>query len=224
MYRVTQGVTLCSVIESPFSTLPADAARALVDAARLHTLTTDDVVFAEGDAGTGLCLVASGLLAVQVRGAGGPSTVNVLGPGDMVGETAVFARAARRTATVVARAPSRLLELDLDSFAALRAAHPVVGDLFLRILAERSAALSARMAEGQLPAKERVARRLLDLPRTDPDAALLVTQADLAGLSGVSLAELADALSALAALGAIASPEEPRVIDRPALTAAASLP
>lgn len=215
------------MIESPFSSLSADAARALVDASAVRQADAGEVVFTEGEAGDSLLLISSGLVAVQVPGAGGsPVTVAMRGPGEMLGEMALFARSGRRTATTVTRAATRFLELDSASFDSLRATRPEVDDLFLRILAERSASLTWRLAEGDdLDPSVRLARRLLDLPTGgDPGAPTPVTDDDLAGLSGMSVQRVSDLLADLQRSDVIEHTDGVAILDRPALTRAASLP
>jgi CRP/FNR family transcriptional regulator, cyclic AMP receptor protein len=208
------------MIESPFSLLSAYAVRALVDASRLRRVDAGAVVFAEGDPGGSLLLISSGLVAIRVRGASrAPLTVAVRGPGEMLGETALFARADRRTATGEARAASRFLELDAVAFGSLRAAHPEVDDLFLRILAERSASLTRRLAESaDVDPRVRLARRLLDLPvGATPESPLPVTVDDLAGLSGLSHSQVAAELAEMQTRGWVGLVDGVAVLNRPVL-------
>ncbi|MBI2389224.1 MAG: cyclic nucleotide-binding domain-containing protein [Deltaproteobacteria bacterium] len=101
-----------------------------------------DVLFAEGDATTSLLVIAEGHLAVRVRGSdGAPVDVASLGPGEVVGEMAAF-DPSPRSATVVARAPTLVVELTREALGHLRKDAPfaaaalhrgVVADLARRL-------------------------------------------------------------------------------------------
>ena len=65
-----------------------------------------DAVSTEGDFGHAIYAVESGTAAVVVDG----SPIRAVGPGDVVGEVAVLA-SGRRTASVVATSPMRLISL-----------------------------------------------------------------------------------------------------------------
>ena len=65
-----------------------------------------DAVATEGDFGHAIYAVESGTAAVVVDG----SPIRAVGPGDVVGEVAVLA-SGRRTASVVATSPMRLISL-----------------------------------------------------------------------------------------------------------------
>jgi CRP-like cAMP-binding protein len=67
---------------------------------------TGEVVTAERDFGHSLFLVEAGSADVSING----SQVAVVGPGDVVGEIAVLA-SGRRTASVVATSPMRVIAL-----------------------------------------------------------------------------------------------------------------
>ncbi len=87
-----------------------------------RALETDEVLFRSGVPAEAIYVVVSGELRATrapVAGAGGtPESSSRLRTGDLVGESALLARAAR-TATVVAAEPSRVLRLDLDDLDAL---------------------------------------------------------------------------------------------------------
>ena len=147
------------------------------------------------------------------------------GPGEMLGETALFARSDRRTATVVARTGSGFLELDREAFVSLRESHQEVDDLFLRILAERSAALTGRLAEVRdLPPGVLLARRLLELPgAANGDVKHAVTVSDLGGLSGLSSSQAAEELREMQERGWVRVNDGIEIVDSAALAAAASI-
>lgn len=214
------------MIETPFTALSATASHALVEASSLCDLEAGDVVFREGDVGGSLFLVSSGLVAVEIGVDGAqPVTVALRGRGEMLGEMALFAKAARRSATSTARMRSRLLELDADACARVRAAHHELDDLFLRILAERSAALSRRLAERDaVTGDRRLASCLLGVPlEPEPRAAIPATARDIADLAGLDPSEAEIALGGLRDRGVITLDGGIEILDRPALSAMASL-
>lgn len=212
------------MIETPFASLSAAAARELADASTFGRVDPGEVVFAEGEPGDSLILISSGLIAVQVVVDGGsPVTVALRGQGDMLGETALFASSQRRTATAIARTDAQLLSLDRAAFESLRQDHTEVADLFLRILAERAASLTHRLAEATQPPVQTLARRLLDLP-PDVRGSQAVTAADLGGLTGLSDTRVGEALGELESRGCVEIVSEGLILDRPAIRALASLP
>lgn len=112
-----------------------------------HTVdvSAEVAVIHEGEQDPTLAIVDSGELAIVKDGV----TLGRATAGDMVGEMALFG-SGERTATVVARVPSRLLVLDLDGFTALRQArHPVataIEEHALHALTNRLRKVSDRIA------------------------------------------------------------------------------
>jgi CRP-like cAMP-binding protein len=215
------------MIETPFTSLSPTASRALVDASRLRDVSAGELIFVQGEVGGSLFLVSSGLVVVQVATAGQqPLTVALRGPGEMLGEMSLFAKAGRRSATATARTRTRLLELDADAANRVRTDHRELDDLFLRILAERSATLSRRLAErGTISTEVLVARTLLELPAgTNADTAVPVTIGDLAGISGLGTDEVEIVIAAFESEQLVDCSEGVSILDRPAITAIASVP
>jgi CRP-like cAMP-binding protein len=218
------------MIETPFTSLSREASRALVDASRVRDLAAGEQIFVQGEIGGSLFLVTSGLVAVQMHDADRQAvTVALRGPGEMLGEMSLFAASGRRTASATARASTRLLELESAAGVRVRSEHRELDDLFLRILAERSAALSRRLAQrGSTAPDVLVARTVLDLPAsTGPAAPAPVTAADVAGICGLSKGQVETALETFARGGLIALTQDPetlQITDRRALTQRASLP
>lgn len=107
-------------------------------------LGAGEVLIREGDQDPSMVLVLSGELAVCV----GPTFIDVgrVGPGDTVGELALFGAMKRRAATVLSVKPSRLLVLDQAALERLQDSEsPMVAPL--RAHAARVA--SARMRDTQ---------------------------------------------------------------------------
>ncbi len=95
----------------PFVTLAGASGRLSESLARISepvTLAGGETLFHQGDPGEALYAVASGMLEVSVLSPEGRKlTLNTLGPGDVFGEIALF-DGGPRSATVHARAASRL--------------------------------------------------------------------------------------------------------------------
>jgi hypothetical protein len=110
-------------------------------AARLDQvdLATDEVAFTLGDSGDCLYVLAQGSVRVQT----GDRLVNDLAEGEVFGEMALL-DPAPRSATVVAREPTRLARLDRESFLELVNEQPTVGIGVIRVLTGR---LRARLAD-----------------------------------------------------------------------------
>ena len=207
------------MIETPFSSLSPEASRALVDASRLRDVPTGDQIFGQGEVGGSVLLISSGLVAVQMWDAQRqPVTVAMRGPGEMLGEMSLFAKEGRRSATAVARARSRLLELDSEAGQRVRRDHRELDELFLRILTERSAALSRRLAERRsISVEALVAHTLLELPGDPGNSEIAVTHADLAGICGLAIGEVEIALRFLESQQLIDCTEGVKINDRTAL-------
>ena len=109
-----------------FASLPAPALEAL--AARLcpENVPAGTVVVTEEEEGDCLFVIASGRAEVTITGARGPLPVATLGEGELFGEQALLTSERRRTATVTALTPLRLLRLDQAAFAWVLAHFPAV--------------------------------------------------------------------------------------------------
>ncbi|HYY00692.1 MAG TPA: Crp/Fnr family transcriptional regulator [Mycobacterium sp.] len=167
------------------------------------------LIFAEGEPGDRLYIIASGKVKVACRAPGGREMVQaVLGPSDMCGELAVFDSGPRSsTATAVTEVRAMFAER-----AALRACitdHPEIAEQLLRVLARRL----RRTVDNQVElmatdARGRLARLLLQLGQQfghQNDGALHVshdlTQEELAQLIGASRETVNQALTDFARRG-----------------------
>jgi len=107
------------------------------------TLAADEVLFRQGAAGDALYIVVEGRLAVLAEtGQGPPRAVGTVGVGECVGEGALLL-AGRRTATVRAETPSRLIRLSRDGFERAVAAQPGLRAVLTTLVARRMPALRA---------------------------------------------------------------------------------
>ena len=89
-----------------FSDLPAEELTAVASVAGEFDVPAGSTVIKEGDFGHTVFAVESGTADVLAAGA----TIGTVGPGDVIGEIAVLA-SGRRTASVVATSPMRLISL-----------------------------------------------------------------------------------------------------------------
>ena len=110
----------------PFATLGDADCDAVISVLRARQGLPGDVLFAQGDLGDTLMVIAEGTLLARVRR---PSGLEVelarFGPGDIVGELAVV-DAQPRSATLVAAERTVVYELRRDALEALRTVAPAV--------------------------------------------------------------------------------------------------
>jgi CRP-like cAMP-binding protein len=95
-------------------------------------LESGDVVFAEGNAGSHMYVVLEGTVDVFV----GDKRIDVLGPGDILGEMALISTKTRM-ATAVAGTEARLAKVDEKEFLSLVADTPFFALHVMRVLVER---------------------------------------------------------------------------------------
>jgi len=119
-----------------FAALTPDALTAVAESAFEVEAPVGEQLAIEGDFGYALYAIESGTADVTVDGA----TVASLGPGDVFGEIAVIA-AGRRTATVSATSPMRLIALFKRDVWALEKRDPAAA-ASLRALAEERRAVT----------------------------------------------------------------------------------
>jgi CRP-like cAMP-binding protein len=167
------------------------------------------LIFAEGEPGDRLYIIASGKVKVACRAPGGREMVQaVLGPSDMFGELAVFDSGPRSsTATAVTEVRAMFAER-----AALRACitdHPEIAEQLLRVLARRLRRTIDNQVELMATdVRGRLARLLLQLGQqfgSQNDGAIYVshdlTQEELAQLIGASRETVNQALTDFARRG-----------------------
>jgi CRP-like cAMP-binding protein len=107
----------------------------------------NEAIIRQGDEGSELFVVQSGEVVVSVHGISGPDTEVVrLGPGAFFGEMSLLA-GDRRAATVRTATDCQLLVIDKPAMAAVFEAAPYLVEVISQIVASRTAATSARLAE-----------------------------------------------------------------------------
>jgi sulfate permease, SulP family len=103
-----------------------------------------DVIIDVGDTATGLFVVESGRVVTEIPVDGGYRRVRLSGPGAIVGEMSLY-RSGVRSARVVAREPSTLLQLDGETVARIEADDPELAVRLHRLLAS---VMAERVAQG----------------------------------------------------------------------------
>ena len=150
---------------SLFSEMSDDALARIANLAQSTSVRAREELFHKGDDGSQLYILVRGRMKVLASSAdtGEDLVLNLMGPGEVVGELAILS-GARRTATIEAVDVCELLMLDRRSlFEAL--SEDAASTLSLaRVLAQRLERLSDNLADlkfAKLP--QRLAKRLLDL-------------------------------------------------------------
>ena len=117
-----------------FSGLPEAELAAIADAASEFEVGQGEEVATEGDFGHAMYAIESG--TAEVRLVGKPT--RKLGPGDVFGEIAAIS-SGRRTASVVATSPMRLIALFKPDLWALESSAPEATERFRALISERRA-------------------------------------------------------------------------------------
>jgi CRP-like cAMP-binding protein len=192
-----------------FAGLGDEAWAALTARLSERRLDRGDHLFREGDPGDALHVVVDGKVKICRTAADGrENVIAVLGPGDLLGELALF-DAQPRGATATAVTPAVLATLSAGDFHAWLGEHPGVALGLLRALAERLRQTNEAMADlvfADVPG--RIAKTLLGLAErfgtADGDGVRVahdLTQEELAQLVGASRETVNKALSEFAARG-----------------------
>jgi CPA1 family monovalent cation:H+ antiporter len=117
-----------------FSGLPEAELAAIADAASEFEVGQGEEVATEGDFGHAMYAIESGTAEVRLDG----KPPRKLGPGDVFGEIAAIS-SGRRTASVVATSPMRLIALFKRDLWALERSAPEATERFRALISERRA-------------------------------------------------------------------------------------
>ena len=186
--------------------------KGLVPEFRRSTFSAGAHIFHEGDPGSQLYVILTGEVKVSRAGPRGAEVVfAVLLPGDLFGELALLEEGALRTADAVAVEPTECLTLDRQALVAFMDAHPVRMWHLIRFLSSYIRRKDESFAEvAFLDIQGRVARKLLDLARTQGEPAprgtrirVRVSQRTLAGMVAARRENVNRTLARLSALGDI---------------------
>ena len=117
-----------------FSGLPEAELAAIADAASEFEVGQGEEVATEGDFGHAMYAIESGTAEVRLDA----KPARKLGPGDVFGEIAAIS-SGRRTASVVATSPMRLIALFKPDLWALESSAPEATERFRALISERRA-------------------------------------------------------------------------------------
>jgi CRP/FNR family cyclic AMP-dependent transcriptional regulator len=174
--------------------VPAEDVRRVLEVARRRTFDRREIVFHQGDIADALHLVGSGHFAVQARTPSGDAALlAVRGPGEAVGELALVAADAIRSATVLALEPGETFAIYRDDFHRLRVEYPSINTVLVALLAEDVRGMNERLLAALFfDATTRVRHALLEFATVyegqsgSGEVVIPLTQDDLATLAGVS--------------------------------------
>jgi NTE family protein len=115
---------------------------------QLRQFVAGELICREGDVGSSLFIIESGLVHVLVNGPAGPRTVTRLRRGDLGGEMSLIT-GEPRSATLKAVMPTTLLELRQEAFGSILASYPVLFANLARILSRRLARADLQLGWSQ---------------------------------------------------------------------------
>ncbi len=203
----------------------------VLEACRACHYQRGDVLFRQGDPSDGLHVVERGRLAVRVTTETGDSvTLDVIGPGRVVGELSLVRPGTARTASVVALDEVSTRMLTLDAFQELCREHPAVATTAAALLADTVERLTGQLVEAlSVNVDRRVARRIWTLAALHggpvPGTSLPLTQQEMADLAGAARPTVNQSLKRLEAQGAIALYRGGvRIVDADVLRKRAAMP
>lgn len=151
-------------INPMFAGLGADELQRISGLCETRDLAAGDVLFQKGDCGDALFGVRRGQIRIETGASDGTKlTLNLMGPGDLFGESALF-DGQNRTADATAGEPSELFVLKRDDFLDFLEREPKVAIRIIQLLCQRIRWQSERMdGSGLQPLPVRLARRLCAL-------------------------------------------------------------
>ncbi len=185
------------------------AAAALIEQLHPAEFEAGQMIFAEGDPGDRVYIIAAGKVKISLRGPGGRVNLRaIMGPTDIFGELAVF-DPGPRTCTATAITDVRATWLDRATLRRWMAERPAIAERLLQVLARRLRHTDDELVELiSSDVAARVARQLLLLARrfgTREGDALRVlhelSQDEMAQLVGADRASINKALRGFAVRG-----------------------
>jgi CRP/FNR family transcriptional regulator, cyclic AMP receptor protein len=169
--------------------LPQDVAEAFVAASHPRTVSDGHMIYQQGDIGTEMYRIVSGLVRLSFLHPDGRELVfNTFEPGDCFGMIALI-DGEPLLHTAEAHGQVRLQVVSSAAFAALRSKHRALDEAMLRLVSRLMRALSTYVLDATLnDLPTGLARRLLEVARPGDDlqAVIHLSQAELARLFGVS--------------------------------------
>jgi CRP-like cAMP-binding protein len=170
--------------------LSDDDLEALASRGRKRRFANGAVIFHEGDAGDGLYVLVQGRVRLSVlSGAGSEAVLALLGPGECLGDMALFDGKSRST-TATATEATMTFFVSRDDFVAWVSERPAAALALLETLSLRLRRANENMTDLVfLDLPQRLAKELVRLAAgegTQRSARIQVTQAELASMLGVS--------------------------------------
>ncbi|WP_292286859.1 Crp/Fnr family transcriptional regulator [Marivita sp.] len=168
-------------------------------------LEAEAILFEQGDDGDALFALDAGTLEVSVQSADGRKlTLDVVQPGNLIGEIALFDPGVR-TATVMALEPCRLLSVSRGDLIPAILGDPQLGLDITALAARRMRLLTEQLhQQAFLRLPERLARKILHLTSQQDDIGeLTIGQEELADFSGASREAVSKTLSKWRQFGVI---------------------
>lgn len=155
--------------------------------ARRRTYAKGEVVFHEGDTGDSVHLVVEGMFGVRITTPpGGTLILDILEPGGVFGEFAVFSTQGRRTSGIGAMSGGETLEIGRSQLRNALHERPELCERLIATIVDKTDRANRRLTELlYVPAEIRVLRALLELT-DEEDREVDLTQADLASFAATT--------------------------------------
>ena len=210
--------------------LDADIVPTLLGLGRARTHPARSILFLEGDDAHTVHIIRAGMVKVSVTVAGREVILDVLGPGDLLGEMSVLDEG-RRSATATTLSKVESSTIPAPAFQEFLAAQPSATSHLMSEVVRRLRDASRRQVEyGALDGVGRVCGRLVEMvDRFGRRSGGLVvidgplTQTDIAAWAGLSREAVVKALQSMRALGWIrTNPRSISVLDEGAVRSRAS--
>ena len=131
-----------------FAEMPREDLARLVGGLEEIFVPAGGVVYAQGEPGNAMYIVASGALEARFGEEGWEERVRATGPGEWFGEMALLT-GDPRSATVVALSDCRLWRLDKERFLALSDQHPALLREITKVLCRRMAATAGKVGRAR---------------------------------------------------------------------------
>lgn len=188
-----------------FGALPPGLRAALLDQAEVRAFGRGEWVYGTGDAPRGIFAVLGGSALVYMALARGDDVlVHVAQPGEVFGHAARLGHGPR-LATILTARPSRFLYLSEPALERVSRASPDFWAALTGLLYRQYGDLLTQFARHlALPARARLAGRLLQFSHGDPGSVARLPQTQLAELTGVTRKTVNLLLAELAGQGLVA--------------------
>jgi CRP-like cAMP-binding protein len=174
-----------------FCDLDSEALDQLCRYAKHATLKRGAAIYAKGDPGNSLVVVISGTVKISVSSADGRSAIlNLIGPGEIVGEVAVLDGQAR-TADCTANTNCEILIIDRREFLPFVRSQPALAMKFIELLCTRVRRTSDQVEQvilQNLPGRLASALiRLTEKHKTEPKGrTIAITQQEISEMVGMT--------------------------------------